>query len=456
MGAGGVSDHLDVLDPRWCQPEAFIPNGDAPSAVAFGRGEPGKAPPPVASAFGVVPLDAFADAQEPTAEALLGTETETLLAAGGMVLEYGDGGTSKTTLTIDAVAHLAAGINWLGIPVGRPLRILLIENEGPRGKFRQKLDRKRATWTGPAFAERVFVLEEPWGRFSFATEAHRAHLAAAVREHKIDLVVANPLAELGHQGGGTPDDVSAFMAHLEATRQLLDRPLAFWLLHHENKAGDVAGAWERAPDTLVHVRLEGREKTRLHWRKTRWSSALHGTAMTLQWAIDTEGFDLVDAGDATAAKRAADLEDATAWLVAYAAKHPRIARSKAEAAYQEAHGGKGRNLARAAIDEQLSRHKAWQQTGEEPPALATTSGERANGTYLIPFSQATSPLAIPLNGEDSENPSDPEPGTPLATSPTPIRGGEEGGEEADGVASAIDGDELERLAAAAVEAQENA
>ena len=33
---------------------------------------------------------------------------------------YGDGGAGKTTLAIDLAFHLAAGEDWLGIPVRGP------------------------------------------------------------------------------------------------------------------------------------------------------------------------------------------------------------------------------------------------------------------------------------------------------------------------------------------------
>jgi hypothetical protein len=66
------------------------------------------------------------------------------------------------------------------------------------------------------------------------------------------------------------------------------RQFALWIVHHENKAGDVSGAWERLPDTLVHVSARGNGRTRVHWRKVRWSSRLHDTTTELLW--DNGGF----------------------------------------------------------------------------------------------------------------------------------------------------------------------
>ncbi len=395
----------------------------------------GLEPPSETTGFRIVTAAEFANEEEDSAEPLLGTRESAALPAGGDLLMYGDAGTGKITKSIDLLAHAAAGISWLGIEIVRPLRVLLVEAEGPRGPFRQKIRRKIDTWAGPPFAHNLFVLEEPWARFTFADESHRALLAAAVLEHEIDIVAVGPLAVVGTVGGGTPEEITAFDLLIRDVRGRVGRPIAFIFVHHENKAGDVSGAWARLPDTLVHVRLQhGRDGSILHWRKTRWSSELHGRTMTLRWLTETEGFELVDSEKASAGRHAAELEDATNWIVGYVTEHPGHPKTKVEKAYVDAHDGKGRNIARDAIDEQLRKLAEHKTGGEDIPLLATTTGERKNGFYLIPFTEVTSPLAAPLFGEDGEEVSDPVPRTPLATSPPPRRGGEEGGEKADGVA----------------------
>jgi len=286
---------------------------------------------------------------------------------------------------------------------------------------------------GPPFAHNVFVLEEPWAQFSFAIEAHREQLAAFVREHEIDVVMANPVAEIGHEGGGTPDDVSRFGELVDKFGRLAGRPVAAWFVHHENKGGDVSGAWERWPDTLAHVRLEGREKSVLHWRKVRWSSELHNTRMTLRWLIESAGFAVEDAGENSAIKKAAEIEQATAWIVDYVTAHPGLARSKVETAYADAHEKGARARARDAIDAQLLRLSEWQEGGEHFPLLAIGDGAAKNGTYLYPFSEASSPLAVPLFGEHGEQTENPDPGRPLASSPPPRRAASRTASKADGV-----------------------
>ncbi len=93
-------------------------------------------------------IEEFAAHDEPGADPLLGGPDDVVVPENGDVMCYGDGGAGKTTLMVDLACHLAAGDAWLGIPVARKLRVLLIENEGPRPLYRSKLRRKLAAWEG--------------------------------------------------------------------------------------------------------------------------------------------------------------------------------------------------------------------------------------------------------------------------------------------------------------------
>jgi hypothetical protein len=103
-------------------------------------------------------------------------------------------------------------------------------------------------------------------------------------------------------GGGTPDEINTFVGFITAVRQLVRKPLAVWLVHHENRAGQISGAWERVPDTLVHVTPRGNGHTRIYWQKVRWSSQLHATTTHLSWA-DGEGFVLEEAPELATTER---------------------------------------------------------------------------------------------------------------------------------------------------------
>lgn len=243
--------------------------------------------------FVAVTLDEFAAVDEPGAEPVVGTADDVLIPAGGDVLVYGDGGAGKTTLTVDLAVHLAAGDDWLGIPVAHPVRVLLVENEGPRPLFRSKLRRKRQGWTGSDLAGRLLVLCDPWGGVSFADEPARRALAATVSDLAVDVLIAGPVTRTGMNEAGTLQEVRDFLALVAHVRKLSGRPLTVILAHHENKGGQVSGAWEGSGDTLLHVSAQGRGRTRVYMQKARWASAYHGTTVHLTWT-DGEGFALDD------------------------------------------------------------------------------------------------------------------------------------------------------------------
>ena len=252
------------------------------------------------------PIETFVTLTEASAEALLGTDDDTVLAAGGTGMWFGEGGSGKTTMEIDAAFHLAAGIPWLGLHVPRRARGLLLEAEGPRGKMRMKLAAKLARWQGPDVSGWLHIVESPWATLSLADAEHRAGIARAMRDTDTEILYAGPVAALGLEGGGTPAEVRTFVAHLEDVREQVGRSVAFWLIAHTNKGGQVSGAWDGATDTLAHVQSQGNGHTRLYWQKTRWAPSHHGTTWHLLWR-DGQGFEVEDKPQVTEDTIAADI-----------------------------------------------------------------------------------------------------------------------------------------------------
>lgn len=234
-------------------------------------------------------VDDFAAEEEPGAEPLVGDESGSVIPHDGDVMFYGDGGAGKTTLSIDLAFHLAAGDDWLGLPIARPACVLLVENEGPRPLFRAKLRRKLEGWQGSPLYGRLSVLEKPWAEFSFADPDWREALAAVIWTLPVDVLIVGPVTRAGMNEAGTLQEVRDFMALVDELRKTAGRALTVVLIHHENKGGKVSGAWEGAGDTLCHVQGQGHGRTRLYFQKARWASLYHGTALNLLWT-DGEGF----------------------------------------------------------------------------------------------------------------------------------------------------------------------
>lgn len=451
--ATGPADRDGDEEPRVTRPAACA----SPELLA-----------PIAAGHHSLPVEEFAAVEIPIAAPLIGGADTRLMPAASTIVFYGEGGSGKTTLTIDLAFHLAAGVDWLEFPIPQPVRVMLLENEGPIDEYRLKIRRKLASWTGPTLGGRLRIHASPWGRVDLRSDAAINGLAEQLAQHETDVLIAGPVRRLGLEGGGTPAETVAYMQLLDKLRTASGRPIAIGNVHHENKGGDISGAFEAEFDTVVHVRADGRDRTQIAFRKCRWSSKIHRSRMTLAWVLASEGFGLLESdldGPIPAAARTAEEAGVLEWLTNYVtAEHAKtgagVPKEKAATAYHEAHDNHGRNRARRVIDAQIGLAAALTETPDSEtdrrdlPTLAAGPGETRNGKYLYPASLVPSPLAAAPNGEGGEHPPAPDSTGVLATSPPPIEkaaAGEGPGESND---QEHREDELDRLAYLAREAAE--
>jgi hypothetical protein len=249
------------------------------------------------SAVFALTLDRFIEERSSFPTALVGdVDGDVLIPAAGLALIFAKGGRGKTTLIVDLAFHGASGIDWLGITIARPLRVLFIENEGPREPFRAKLERKRDAWPHQIRGA-LLVHSRTWGAFTLGDPEQATHLRACIEKERIDLVIGDPLDSLGLAGVGSPEDTRNLMLLLAQAG--LFRDCAFLLLAHPRKAeasdelDEIAGAWGGRPDTMLRLaRLPG-NRARLSFPKLRWSRSSDHAAYILAFEPADESFALV-------------------------------------------------------------------------------------------------------------------------------------------------------------------
>jgi hypothetical protein len=221
-----------------------------------------------------LPLDTFIAQDTEPREALIGDERNTILPAGGLAHVAGRPGIGKTTFCVDLGFHLASGVAWLGFPIGRPLRVLFVENEGPEHMFRTKLAAKREAWPH-RISGAIYVQTWRWGHFSFRDREAHQRARDSLDQLEIDVLIGDPLGSLGVEGVGSPENVRDFVAALVPLG--LTGTRAFVFIHHFRKEGaddeitQLQGAWGGSLDTLLTVKPTQRtEEIRLNVAKLRW------------------------------------------------------------------------------------------------------------------------------------------------------------------------------------------
>jgi hypothetical protein len=279
----------------WCEwdgdREAFVALVVAAAKAERSQGDEASDPTVTFAEF-------VANRDENAAEPLIATAEEgTILPPGGLAILSAKTGDGKTTWTVELVLHASAGTDYLGLSFPRPLRVLVIENEGPREAFREKLEARLATWTGGG-EPRIWDTPASWGQIRISDPLIRARLRAAVEAHAVDLVVSDTLTRFGVRGNGTPEETREFVEWL--TELGLGRDVAFLLLHHprtrpeqgESELEMLAGAWPPHADVILLLQRLGAGRARLSYPKTRWALGQR-PASILAFDPESESFSYV-------------------------------------------------------------------------------------------------------------------------------------------------------------------
>jgi Bifunctional DNA primase/polymerase, N-terminal/AAA domain len=314
IGSGHVSDEdyaADVL--MAAAEECGLPFGEADQTIlrGFAAGinnpraplvveddaDPGGEPSPIPHVLTAAQLVA-ASKTLPQIPILVGEQGDVLLGQGELLLLAASPGVGKTTLTLDAIAHLASGREWLGWPVPRPLKFLILENEGSLQSFASKIEQKIEAWAAAGrepFADNVFVWNgDPlrgWSQIDLLDDQTLAKLRLDIDQYAIDVVVCDSVASMAAEGHGAAPEVEAMVKRLKTTNA------AFWLLHHNNKSQITAdspektsGTWARPVDAVIALESGGAFTTKLRYTKLRHATP-DGVWHLLKWNLDTQGFE---------------------------------------------------------------------------------------------------------------------------------------------------------------------
>ncbi len=250
-------------------------------------------------------------------EPLWGSTDCAIIAAGSLTVLAGRPGAGKTTWILDLACHLAAGLSYPPSEDGRtqpwavprPLRIALIENEGPQEMFRAKLEDKLERFPHDIreLGGALLIQTWRWGSFSFADTDANTKAQTELDEHDIDLVIGDPLSSLGPAGVGSPADTREFVACLRPLG--LGTRRSFFFPHHfrervdrtEDELARISGAWGGHLDTLLTLSsTHSDDQARLAYPKLRWARIKKPNPLILGRIWNTASFvGIAEEGDTT-------------------------------------------------------------------------------------------------------------------------------------------------------------
>ena len=236
--------------------------------------------------------------EEDATEPLVTAEQGTILPAGGLGMLAAKAADGKTTIGVDFSLHAAEGMEYVGLTFPRKLKVLWIQNEGPREAFRAKLEARLASWPEERELPRIWDEPSRWGLMKISTPEARLRLQHVVELHDIDLVLSDSLTRFGVRGNGTPEETREFMEWLAECG--LGRSLAFLILHHprtrtdpgEDELERIAGAWQPHLDLLLNLKKTGGNRARLAFAKTRWARE-ERPASILAYDPETQSFEFI-------------------------------------------------------------------------------------------------------------------------------------------------------------------
>ena len=350
-----------------------------------------------------------------------------LVVRGARTIIAGDTGHGKTVLSLRMAKAVLRGelfLDWQGAGADC---VLVIDLEQGLRSVRRALEE-----TGLHEAEDVIYEVIPDGLALDQSETEVAALETLIAERHPAVVILDPFYK-AHRAADPNQErpVVELMRVLDRIRT--EYRFALLLPAHPRKeqqsrgarkltVHDVAGtgAITRGAEVVIAIERLAHGAARLRFLKDRDGDLPVGDTLALLYDRE-RGF-----------RRGADESEereaeCLGWLTAYVVDHPGLARGKVEQAFHEAHGQRGRNLARRTIDRQLQG-----SDGGETPRLVAGLGSLVHGTYLYAAAHGVSPLAASAIGESGENLALFREADLSPSSPPPRRGGEESGESPSG------------------------
>jgi RecA-family ATPase len=170
----------------------------------------------------------------------------------GKGLICGQGGRGKTTLVSQVACHLGAGtppFGYAGLEVSGPQRVAVFMAEDPLSEVRFRwVKQMEVLGYGNEVAERIAFLDPQGSRLSLTDEHARTALFDALRRHRADICILDPLVAV-HDADENSNSAMRSVLDLLAPYQE-ETGCTFVVVHHEPKVAENNGAAARGASAI--------------------------------------------------------------------------------------------------------------------------------------------------------------------------------------------------------------
>ena len=142
----------------------------------------------------------------------------------------------KSMISVNMGLHLASGCDWLGNPISKTYRCIVLNAEGGYFSMRERLTRMVSGFNKPFDRENLLLSEEV--SLNLLESDDYMLLTQSLEKNKPDVLVIDPLVRFHDAEENSANEMAAVMGLL---RELIHRyDISIVLIHHGNKGGGPA------------------------------------------------------------------------------------------------------------------------------------------------------------------------------------------------------------------------
>ena len=195
-----------------------------------------------------------------------------VLGKGWNMIVSGSAGSGKSIFIMDMCMHLLSGKTWLGYPVTRIKKVLMLQSENPSDILLSRLQKtSHHCQLSKKEYTKGFIISRRDKRFTITREQDRKAIIKIAKKFKPDILIFDSLSKYHESDEKDPSEMTAVLDSFDKIRSELWPSLAIIVIHHDGHNGRERGATSiRAwPEILIGIKGRPGTPQNITFRKSR-------------------------------------------------------------------------------------------------------------------------------------------------------------------------------------------